>query len=171
VSADCLSDDESLDGALVIYTDGACSGNPGPGGWGVVMFHGSKQKELKGGDPDTTNNRMEMQAVIEALKAIKKGWSGKTVLFSDSTYVLKGLQEWMPGWKKRGWKTAAKKPVKNVDLWQELDELASAREIDWRWVKGHAGDFGNERADALAGEGVPRVGSKTRRKSRKKAES
>lgn len=167
MSADCLSDDESLDGALVIYTDGACSGNPGPGGWGVVMFHGSKQKELKGGDPDTTNNRMEMQAVIEALKAIKPSWSGKTVLFSDSTYVLKGLQEWMPGWKKRGWKTAAKKPVKNVDLWKELDELAAARKIDWRWVKGHAGDFGNERADALAGEGVP----KAKRKSRKKAKS
>ncbi|GLQ25021.1 ribonuclease HI [Algimonas ampicilliniresistens] len=167
MSADCLSDDESLDGALVIYTDGACSGNPGPGGWGVVMFHGSKQKELKGGDPDTTNNRMEMQAVIEALKAIKPSWSGKTVLFSDSTYVLKGLQEWMPGWKKRGWKTAAKKPVKNVDLWKELDELAAARKIDWRWVKGHAGDFGNERADALASEGVP----KAKRKSRKKAKS
>lgn len=167
MSKDCVSDDESLDGALVIYTDGACSGNPGPGGWGVVMFHGSKQKELKGGDPDTTNNRMEMQAVIEALKAIKPSWSGKTVLFSDSTYVLKGLQEWMPGWKKRGWKTAAKKPVKNVDLWKELDELASARKIDWRWVKGHDGDFGNERADALAGEGVP----KTKRKSRKKAKS
>ncbi len=167
MSADCLSDDKSLDGALVIYTDGACSGNPGPGGWGVVMFHGSKQKELKGGDPDTTNNRMEMQAVIEALKAIKPSWSGKTVLFSDSTYVLKGLQEWMPGWKKRGWKTAAKKPVKNVDLWKELDELAAARKIDWRWVKGHAGDFGNERADALASEGVP----KAKHKSRKKAKS
>ena len=129
------------------------------------MFHGKRQKELKGGENQTTNNRMEMQAVIEALKAIKPGYSGKTVLFSDSTYVLKGLQEWMPGWKKRGWKTAAKKPVKNVDLWQELDALASERKIDWRWVKGHAGDFGNERADELAREGVPK------RKARKKTAS
>lgn len=155
-----------LEGALVIYTDGACSGNPGPGGWGVVMFHGKKQKELKGGDPDTTNNRMEMKAVIEALKAIKPSWSGKTVLFSDSTYVLKGLQEWLPSWKKRGWKTAAKKPVKNEDLWRELDELAANREVDWRWVKGHAGDLGNERADELAGEAVPgRKPKKTKSRS------
>jgi ribonuclease HI len=152
-----------LEGALVIYTDGACSGNPGPGGWGVVMFHGNKQKELKGGAADTTNNRMEMQAVIEALKAIKPSWSGKTVLFSDSTYVLKGLQEWLPGWKKRGWKTAAKKPVKNEDLWRELDALNAQRTIDWRWVKGHAGDFGNERADALAGEGIPGRRAKTKK--------
>lgn len=155
-----------FEGALVIYTDGACSGNPGPGGWGVVMFHGKKQKELKGGAFDTTNNRMEMQAVIEALKAIKPAWTGKTVLFSDSTYVLKGLQEWLPGWKKRGWKTAAKKPVKNEDLWRELDALAAKRLIDWRWVKGHAGDFGNERADALASEAVP--GRKPKKKVRAK---
>ena len=147
---------DSLEGALVIYTDGACSGNPGPGGWGVVMYHGRKTKELSGGDPSTTNNRMEMQAVIEALKAIKPGFGGKTVLFSDSTYVLKGLQEWLPGWKRRGWKTAAKKPVKNVDLWQELDALNQQRDIDWRWVKGHAGDVGNERADELATGAVPR---------------
>ena len=152
--------DDSLDGALVIYTDGACSGNPGPGGWGVVMYHGRRTKELSGGDPSTTNNRMEMQAVIEALKAIKPGFSGKTVLFSDSTYVLKGLQEWLPGWKKRGWKTAAKKPVKNADLWRELDALASARTIDWRWVKGHAGDVGNERADELATGAVPKRGKR-----------
>ncbi|WP_298913392.1 ribonuclease HI [uncultured Algimonas sp.] len=157
-----------LEDALVIYTDGACSGNPGPGGWGVVMFHGKRQKELKGGNPATTNNRMEMQAVIEALKAIKPGFCGKTVLFSDSTYVLKGLQEWLPGWKRRGWKTAAKKPVKNEDLWRELDTLAQTREIDWRWVKGHAGDAGNERADALAREGVPRR-PKAKRRPRKKA--
>ena len=147
--------DESLDGALVIYTDGACSGNPGPGGWGVVMYHGTRTKELSGGDPATTNNRMEMQAVIEALKAIKPGFGGKVVLFSDSTYVLKGLQDWLPGWKRRGWKTAAKKPVKNDDLWRELDALNAARTIDWRWVKGHAGDVGNERADALATGAVP----------------
>lgn len=149
------SSPDDLKDALVIYTDGACSGNPGPGGWGVVMYHGKRQKELKGGTGDTTNNRMEMQAVIEALKAIKPSWTGKTVLFSDSTYVLKGLQEWLPGWKKRGWKTAAKKPVKNADLWRELDALAEQRTIDWRWVKGHAGDSGNERADELAREGIP----------------
>ena len=153
---------ESLDGALVIYTDGACSGNPGPGGWGVVMYHGKRTKELSGGHPATTNNRMEMQAVIEALRAIKPGFGGKTVLFSDSTYVLKGLQEWLPGWKKRGWKTAAKKPVKNADLWKELDALNQERSIDWRWVKGHAGDVGNERADTLATEAVPR-GSRRKR--------
>lgn len=146
----------ALDGALVIYTDGACSGNPGPGGWGVVMYHGKRQKELKGGAKSTTNNRMELQAVIEALKAIKPRFKGKTVLFSDSTYVLKGLQEWLPGWKKRGWKTASKKPVKNEDLWRELDELAAKRDVDWRWVKGHAGDIGNERADELAREGIPK---------------
>lgn len=153
--SDHASPQDSLEDALVIYTDGACSGNPGPGGWGVVMYHGHRQKELKGGDRDTTNNRMEMQAVIEALKAIKPRYTGKTVLFSDSTYVLKGLQEWLPGWKKRGWKTAAKKPVKNADLWKELDQLASERDIDWRWVKGHAGDSGNERADELARAGIP----------------
>ena len=152
--------EESLDGALVIYTDGACSGNPGPGGWGVVMYHGNRTKELSGGDPSTTNNRMEMQAVIEALKAIKPGFGGKTVLFSDSTYVLKGLQEWLPGWKRRGWKTAAKKPVKNADLWRELDALNQERDVDWRWVKGHAGDVGNERADELATGAVPRRGKR-----------
>ena len=155
---------DSLDGALVIYTDGACSGNPGPGGWGVVMYHGNRTKELSGGNPSTTNNRMEMQAVIEALRAIKPSFSGKTVLFSDSTYVLKGLQEWMPGWKKRGWKTAAKKPVKNEDLWRELDDLHQQREIDFRWVKGHAGDVGNERADTLATEAVPKAGRRQRAK-------
>lgn len=151
---------ESLEGALVIYTDGACSGNPGPGGWGVVMYHGNRTKELSGGAPSTTNNRMEMQAVIEALRAIKSSYSGKTVLFSDSTYVLKGLQEWLPGWKKRGWKTSAKKPVKNEDLWRELDALAQNRAIYFRWVKGHAGDVGNERADALATGAVPKAGRK-----------
>ncbi len=151
---------ESLEGALVIYTDGACSGNPGPGGWGVVMYHGNRTKELSGGTPSTTNNRMEMQAVIEALRAIKSSYSGKTVLFSDSTYVLKGLQEWLPGWKKRGWKTSAKKPVKNEDLWRELDALAQKRAVDFRWVKGHAGDVGNERADALATGAVPKAGRK-----------
>ena len=119
------------------------------------LYHGKRQKELKGGAKSTTNNRMELQAVIEALKAIKPRFKGKTVLFSDSTYVLKGLQEWLPGWKKRGWKTASKKPVKNEDLWRELDALAAKRDVDWRWVKGHAGDIGNERADELAREGIP----------------
>ena len=164
-----MSDSDSLESALVIYTDGACSGNPGPGGWGVVMFHGNRQKELKGGELQTTNNRMEMQAVIEALRAIKPSYRGKTVLFSDATYVLKGLQEWLPGWKQRGWKTAAKKPVKNADLWQELDALSNAREIDWRWIKGHSGDFGNERADELAREGIPER-KKIRKSVRKKTD-
>ena len=157
--------EESLDGALVIYTDGACSGNPGPGGWGVVMYHGRRTKELSGGDPATTNNRMEMQAVIEALQAIKPGFGGPVVLFTDSTYVLKGLTEWLPGWKRRGWKTAAKKPVRNADLWKTLDQLAGARSVDFRWVKGHAGDAGNERADELATSAVPRRGTPRARKA------
>ena len=120
--------------------------------------YGNSQSEFTGYPYRGGNKRMmEMQAVIEALKAIKPSYKGKTVLFSDSTYVLKGLQEWLPGWKKRGWKTAAKKPVKNEDLWRELDTLTSQREVDWRWVKGHAGDIGNERADELAREGVPKT--------------
>jgi ribonuclease HI len=145
----------ALDGALVIYTDGACSGNPGPGGWGVVMYHGNRKKELFGGEQDTTNNRMEMMATIEALKAIKPGFKGPVVLFTDSTYVLKGITEWIHGWKKRGWKKSDKKPVVNKDLWQELDALNNAREVRWEWVKGHSGDAGNERADELAREGIP----------------
>ena len=146
----------ALDGALVIYTDGACSGNPGPGGWGVVMYFGNKSKELKGGEKETTNNRMEMMAAIKALEAIKPNFKGKVVLFTDSTYVLKGITEWIHGWKKRGWKKSDKKPVVNKDLWQRLDALNSARDINWQWVKGHDGDIGNERADELAREGVPR---------------
>jgi len=140
----------ALDGALVIYTDGACSGNPGPGGWGVVMYHGKRQKELFGGETETTNNRMEMMA------AIKPGFSGPVVLFTDSTYLLKGITEWIHGWKKRGWKKSDKKPVVNKDLWQRLDELNQARDIRWEWVKGHAGDIGNEKADELARRGVPK---------------
>ena len=146
----------ALEDALVIYTDGACSGNPGPGGWGVVMYYGNKVKELKGGEKNTTNNRMEMMATIKALEAIKPNYTGKVVLFTDSTYVLKGITEWIHGWKKRGWKKSDKKPVVNKDLWMRLDELNAAREVDWQWVKGHAGDIGNERADELAGEGVPK---------------
>ena len=148
----------TLDGALVIYTDGACSGNPGPGGWGVIMYHGKRQKEMCGGDTSTTNNRMEMMAAIKALEAIKPGFSGPIVLFTDSTYVLKGITEWIHGWKKRGWKKSDKKPVINKDLWQQLDALNSVRDIQWKWVKGHAGDVGNEKADELARKGIPNQG-------------
>ncbi|MEL7187798.1 MAG: ribonuclease HI [Pseudomonadota bacterium] len=138
--------------AIEIYTDGACRGNPGPGGWGALLIAGKHRKELLGGEPDTTNNRMELTAAIEALNALKK--NSQVVLHTDSTYVMKGIKEWMPNWKKRGWKTAAKKPVKNQDLWQALDEATQRHDIDWRWVKGHAGDPGNERADELANLGI-----------------
>jgi ribonuclease HI len=140
---------------ITIYTDGACKGNPGPGGWGVLLKSGATEKELFGGERETTNNRMEMTAVIEALKALKRPC--QVTLHLDSKYVLQGITEWLPGWKAKGWKTAAKQPVKNVDLWQELDALAhtAGHQIEWRWVKGHAGDPGNERADALANKGVP----------------
>jgi ribonuclease HI len=140
---------------ITIYTDGACKGNPGPGGWGVLLKSGATEKELFGGERETTNNRMEMMAVIEALKALKRPC--KVTLHLDSKYVLQGITEWLPGWKAKGWKTAAKQPVKNVDLWQQLDALVhtAGHEIEWRWVKGHAGDPGNERADALANKGVP----------------
>ena len=141
--------------AVVIYTDGACKGNPGPGGWGVLLRSADgSEKELCGGELATTNNRMEMMAVIEALAALKRPCA--IVLHLDSQYVLKGITEWLVGWKAKGWKTAAKQPVKNVDLWQRLDALVatSGHTIDWRWVKGHAGDLGNERADALANLGV-----------------
>ena len=145
----------ALEGALVIYTDGACSGNPGPGGWGVVMYHGNHSKEFYGGESSTTNNRMEMMAAIKAIEAIKPNYKGPIVLFTDSTYVLKGITEWIVGWKKRGWKKSDKKPVINKDLWQRLDALNAARDIRWEWVKGHDGDLGNERADELARQGVP----------------
>ena len=139
---------------IEIYTDGACKGNPGPGGWGVLLKSGATEKELYGGERQTTNNRMEMIAVIEALKALKRPC--QVILHLDSQYVLKGITEWLPGWKARGWRTASKEPVKNADLWQELDALVqgSGHRIDWRWVRGHAGDPGNERADALANQGV-----------------
>ena len=143
---------------VVIYTDGACKGNPGPGGWGVLMRSpDGTEKELCGGEMGTTNNRMEMMAVIEALAALKRPC--KVTLHIDSQYVLKGMTEWLAGWKAKGWKTAAKQPVKNVDLWQRLDELVAkaGHTIDWRWVKGHAGDPGNERADALANKGVEKA--------------
>ena len=140
--------------AIDIYTDGACKGNPGPGGWGVLLKSGDTVKELFGGENPTTNNRMEMQAVIEALGALKRPCA--VTLHVDSQYVLKGITEWLPGWKARGWRTAAKQPVKNVDLWQKLDALVAGggHRIDWRWVRGHNGDPGNERADELANKGV-----------------
>ncbi len=137
-----------------MYTDGACKGNPGPGGWGVLLTWGGTEKELFGGERETTNNRMEMMAVIEGLSALKQPCS--ITLYIDSQYVLKGMTEWLKGWKARGWLTASKEPVKNVDLWQRLDALVNTagHKIDWRWVKGHAGHPGNERADALANRGV-----------------
>ncbi len=135
-----------------IYTDGACRGNPGPGGWGVLIIAGRHRKTMHGGDPLTTNNRMELTAAIEALNALKNGQ--RVVLHIDSKYVMDGINEWMPNWKKRGWKTAAKKPVKNKDLWQTLDEAVARHEIDWRWVRGHDGNPGNEAADALANRGI-----------------
>lgn len=140
-----------------IYTDGACKGNPGPGGWGVVLKSGSLEKELYGGELATTNNRMEMMAVIQALSALKKPC--EVTLYLDSEYVLKGITEWMKGWKARGWRTATKQPVKNVELWQQLDALLASggHKIDWRWVRGHAGNPGNERADALANKGVDKA--------------
>ena len=143
--------------AIDIYTDGACTGNPGPGGWGVLLKAGGTEKELFGGEAVTTNNRMEMQAVIEALGALKRPCA--VTLHVDSQYVLKGMTEWLPGWKARGWKTATKAPVKNVDLWQRLDSLVNSglHQIEWRWVRGHNGHPGNERADQLANQGVDLV--------------
>lgn len=139
---------------IVVYTDGACKGNPGPGGWGVLLQMGSVEKELCGGELQTTNNRMELIAVIQALQSLKKDCH--VTLFLDSEYVRKGITEWIHNWKARGWRTAAKKEVKNEDLWRQLDALVSqsGHQIDWRWVKGHAGDPGNERADELANRGV-----------------
>ncbi len=138
-----------------IFTDGACRGNPGPGGWGALLRFGTEEKTLHGGDRETTNNRMELTAVIEALSALKRPCEVK--LTSDSTYVLKGIQEWLPNWKKRGWKTASKKPVKNADLWQKLDELIQLHNIDWFWVKGHSGHRENEIADELANLGIDQL--------------
>jgi ribonuclease HI len=140
---------------VVIYTDGACKGNPGPGGWGVFLKSGTFEKELWGGERLTTNNRMELMAVIEALTALTRPC--QVALYLDSEYVRKGITEWIHGWKAKGWKTASKQPVKNADLWQRLDALVHGgiHKIEWHWVKGHAGDAGNERADALANRGVP----------------
>ncbi len=137
-----------------IYTDGACSGNPGPGGWGALLVYGDKEKELCGGEAETTNNRMELMAAIEALRALKGAC--EVALYTDSNYVRSGITSWIHDWKKRGWKTADKKPVKNVDLWQALEEEAKRHTIVWHWVKGHNGHPENERADALARAGIMR---------------
>lgn len=135
-----------------IYSDGACKGNPGPGGWGALLVSGGHRKEICGGELDTTNNRMEMTAVIRALEQIKR--PSRVRVHTDSQYVQKGVSEWMSGWKRRNWRTADGKPVKNQDLWQALDTLGSTHTIEWKWVKGHAGHPENERADALANQGV-----------------
>ncbi len=137
---------------IEIYTDGACKGNPGPGGWGAWLVAGEHQKEMCGGELNTTNNRMELRAVIEALNALKR--PSEVVVHTDSKYVQQGISEWIEGWKKRGWRKADKSPVLNVDLWQALDEARQRHTIEWRWVKGHAGHAGNERADELANRGV-----------------
>jgi ribonuclease HI len=135
-----------------IFTDGACKGNPGPGGWGALLVMGEREKELFGGELGTTNNRMELKAVIEALNALTRPC--EVVVHTDSQYVQKGISEWIHGWKARGWKTAAREPVKNVDLWQALDAAQARHKLEWRWVRGHNGHAGNERADALANRGV-----------------
>ncbi len=141
---------------VTIYTDGACSGNPGPGGWGALMQFGENERELKGGEPQTTNNRMELFAAIAALEALKRPCTVN--LHTDSTYLRDGITKWIISWKRNGWRTTAKKPVKNVDLWQRLEEAIQRHEIAWHWVKGHAGDPGNEAADALARQGLDAYG-------------
>ena len=140
---------------VTIYTDGACKGNPGPGGWGALLVYKGQEKELWGGELNTTNNRMELTAAIGALMALTR--SCPVTLVTDSQYVMKGIQEWMPNWKKRGWKTASKEPVKNADLWQTLDEQVNRHQVEWQWVRGHTGHPGNERADQLANRGVDEV--------------
>ncbi|MEX1236680.1 MAG: ribonuclease HI [Pseudomonadales bacterium] len=138
-----------------MFTDGACRGNPGPGGWGVLMRYGDNEKELWGGEQNTTNNRMELTAAIEGLAALSRNC--KVVLTTDSQYVRKGITEWISNWKQRGWKTANRQPVKNADLWQRLDELARQHNIEWHWVKGHSGHADNERADELANRGIDQL--------------
>ena len=140
---------------VIIYTDGACKGNPGPGGWGAWLRSGTHERELFGGEAQTTNNRMELVAVIEALGALKR--PSQVQLFVDSEYVRNGITTWIHGWKRRGWRTADNKPVKNVDLWQKLEAAVAPHRIEWHWVRGHTGDPGNERADALANRGVEAV--------------
>jgi ribonuclease HI len=146
---------------VVIHTDGACSGNPGPGGWGAVLHYGGKEKELWGGELQTTNNRMELMGAIQALEALTKPC--KVELHTDSQYVMKGIMEWIHNWKRRGWTTADKKPVKNDDLWKRLDAARARHDVDWRWVKGHAGHEFNERADVLARQGLTETLAANRR--------
>ena len=143
------------DKTVTLYTDGACKGNPGKGGWGVLMRYGSHEKELFGGEAHTTNNRRELTAIIQGLAALKRPCA--VVIYTDSQYVKNGMEQWIHGWKKNGWKTASKQPVKNEDLWQQLDRLAAQHQIQWQWVRGHAGHTENERADALANQGVASV--------------
>ena len=138
--------------AVTVYTDGACRGNPGPGGWGAILQYGENVRELQGGESLTTNNRMELTAAIEALGALKEAC--QVQLYTDSRYLRDGITAWLPNWRRRGWLTKARKPVKNQDLWMRLDDLVQRHQVDWRWVKGHAGDPGNERADALANRGL-----------------
>ncbi len=147
-----MASTEATNNAVEIFTDGACSGNPGPGGWGAILRWRGEEKEIYGGEPDTTNNRMEMMAAIQALEGIKRATN--VVLYTDSTYLRDGITKWIHGWKRNGWKTAAKKPVKNEDLWRRLDDALADHEIDFRWVKGHSGHPENERADELARLGV-----------------
>ena len=154
-----MGNEEAVASDLVeIWADGGCRGNPGPGGWGVLLKAGSNEKELWGGEPATTNNRMELTAVIRALEAMKRPVRAR--IHTDSQYVQKGISEWIHGWKRNGWKTSDKKPVKNADLWQELDTLTRQHQLEWLWVKGHAGDPGNERADALANRGIVEIQGK-----------
>ena len=147
-------EEESLKGVVEIFTDGACSGNPGPGGWGALLRYNGTERELSGGEAATTNNRMEMMAAIQALEALTRSMTVK--LHTDSQYVRDGIMSWLPRWKKRGWKTADKKPVKNVDLWQRLDQAAAVHRVEWIWVRGHSGHPENERVDKLAREAIPR---------------
>jgi ribonuclease HI len=143
---------------VVVHTDGACSGNPGPGGWGAILQSGAHEKELKGGDPHTTNNRMELMAAIAALEALKK--PSMVEMHTDSQYVQNGISQWIHGWKRNGWRTADKKPVKNVDLWKRLDAALERHEVRWHWVRGHAGHELNERADRLAVEAIAEIRAK-----------
>jgi ribonuclease HI len=141
-----------LSNLVEIYTDGACRGNPGPGGWAALLLLGGHERELSGAEAQTTNNRMELTAAIRALEALKRPVQAR--IYTDSKYVMQGICEWVPNWKARGWKTADKKPVKNQDLWERLDELARTHELEWKWVKGHSGNVGNERVDALANRAI-----------------
>ncbi len=149
------ANDRKIVEPVIIYTDGACRGNPGPGGWGAVLQYGGQRKELNGSEPATTNNRMELMAAIHALSALRR--SCRVRLYTDSRYVLQGITEWLPNWRRKNWKTAANKPVKNTDLWQRLDIASAEHDIEWHWIKGHSGDPGNERADQLANEAIDRL--------------